>query len=141
MPRAPRKAKKRNRYADFAAEWDRRREHRGAGDWLIDKPELALDAVPFLQTLRRLGYVTQDGRFAELHRVVMNSDLVDHATGHWSRPGLMLSNPLTRDIWPANAPCCCKSLAERLANGWRTRESRTLNYVTNCATSGWRSRS
>jgi hypothetical protein len=54
-------------YEAFRAEWERRRKapDRGGGEWLVDKPELPVDPVPFLQTLRRLGYVTQDRRFME----------------------------------------------------------------------------
>jgi hypothetical protein len=118
MPRAPRKAKtrkKRGRYAEFAAEWDRRREGRGAGDWLVDKPELALDAVPFLQTLQRLGYVTRDRRFVDLHWFVMNSDLIDRATGHWSRPGVTLSNPLTQTACEIIEDMIAAGISERLA--------------------------
>jgi len=73
MPRTPRKAKKgkrRDRYAALRDEWGRRREapDRGGGDWLVDKPDLALNAQPFLQTLRLLGYATQDRRYFELHK-------------------------------------------------------------------------
>lgn len=55
--RAQRKPKRKteSRYEQFKAEWERRRRDfdRGAGDWLIDKPELPLDAAPFFRTRPR----------------------------------------------------------------------------------------
>ena len=47
---------------NVAAEWTSRQHgpDRGAGDWLLDKPELPVDARTFLETLRRLGYVTRE---------------------------------------------------------------------------------
>jgi hypothetical protein len=89
----PKKAKKPDAsYEAFRAEWDRRRNapDRGGGEWLVEKPELPVDPLPFLQTLRRLGYVTQDDRFIELHRDLMGSELIDPATGKWS---LNVANP------------------------------------------------
>ena len=109
------KRKKRARYADFAAEWDRRREDRGGGDWLVDKPEVALDALPFLQTLRALRDATQDKRFADLHHFIMTSGLVElvttsrKTTYNWSRPALLLAHPLALDA--------CKMIENRIAGG------------------------
>src|SRR5262245_58782863 len=120
--RAEKKRNKRDRYADLAAEWDRRRDERGAGDWLVDKPEeIALDAVPFLGTLRVLGYVTQDKRFHELHRFVMTSGLVEIVTTgrktslNWSRPGVVLSNPSSRDACEMIERMIAARISKRLA--------------------------
>jgi hypothetical protein len=87
----PKKAKKQPdaRYEAFRAEWERRRKapDRGGGEWLVDKPDLVVDPLPFLQTLRRLGYVTQDNRYIELYRHLMGSGLIDRATEKWSLLG------------------------------------------------------
>jgi hypothetical protein len=91
MPKKAKKAEKKRdaRYEAFRAEWERRRKapDRGGGEWLVDKPEMPVDPLPFLRTLRRLGYVTQDHRFIELHRYLMASDLIDPATEKWSLLG------------------------------------------------------
>ena len=90
------------RYAELKTKWEARRNdpnYGGGGDWLVDKPELALDAVPFLKTLRVLGYVTQDPRCADLHQAIMRSNLIDLATGKWSRYGTTLANPVTWEMW------------------------------------------
>jgi hypothetical protein len=92
----PKKAKKQPdaRYEAFRAEWERRRckaRDRRGGEWLVDKPDLPVDPLPFLQTLRRLGYLTQDGRFIELHRYLIGSDLIDPATEKWSLVGTKIS--------------------------------------------------
>ena len=100
------------RYAALKAKWEARHRdpnHTGSGDWLVDKPELALDAAPFFQTLRALGTLTQDPRFADLHQAVMRSGLVDIATGRWSRYGTTLANPMTRDM--------CEMIEELIASG------------------------
>jgi hypothetical protein len=61
---------------------------------------LPVDPLPFLQTLRRLGYLTQDDRFIELHRDLMLSALIDSATGTWSlfgtEPTRLLPERLSR---------------------------------------------
>jgi hypothetical protein len=88
-------------YAALKAKWEARRldpNYAGGGDWFVDKPELSLDAMPFLQTLRTLGSITQDCRFADLHAWIMHSDLIDRATGHWSRYGTTLAQPLTQEV-------------------------------------------
>jgi hypothetical protein len=57
------------RYAALKAKWEARRldpDHAGGGDRWVDKPELLLDAAPFIQTLRTLGEITQDRRFEAL---------------------------------------------------------------------------
>jgi hypothetical protein len=102
----PKKAKTPDaRYEAFRAEWDRRRKapDRGGGEWLVDKPELPVEPLPFLQTLRRLGYVTQDDRFIELHRYLMASDLIDPATKKWSLFGTRLMRLLPELIEEAIA--------------------------------------
>jgi hypothetical protein len=120
--RAPRKAGKRGeaaaRYAALKAKWGARRrdlDYAGGGDWFVDKPELSLDAVPFLQTLRTLGSVTQHRQFADLHRWIMQSGLIDRATGHWSRYGTTLANPLTRDTCEMIEDLIAGRTSERLA--------------------------
>jgi hypothetical protein len=124
MPRkAPGKApgKRREataRYAALKAKWEARRRDpdiAGGGDWFVDKPELALDAVPFLRTLQALGFATQDRRFAELHRWIMQSDLIDRATGHWSRYGAPLASPLTQDTCQMIEELIAGGMSERLA--------------------------
>jgi hypothetical protein len=69
---------------------------KSGGDWLVDRPELALDAVPFLATLRSLDKQPRDQRYLDLHRELVMSDLIDRKTGKWSRWGTTLANPQTR---------------------------------------------
>ena len=111
----PKKAKKQPDalYEAFRAEWERRRKapDRGGGEWLVDKPDLPVDPLPFLQTLRRLGYLTQDRRFIELHRYLMGSDLIDPATEKWSLLGAKISRFLPELIDEAIA----EGTTERLA--------------------------
>jgi hypothetical protein len=121
MPKKAKKAKKAKtgkqheaaaRLAALKAKWDARHKdpnHAGGGDWLVDKPELSLDAGPFLQTLRALGNLTQDPRFADLHQFIMKSDLIDLATGKWTRFGTTVANPVTRDM--------CEMIEELIASG------------------------
>ena len=54
-----------------------------------------MDAAPFLKTLRRLGFVTQDNRYFDLHRDLMLSGMID-AKGKWSRYGTVLAHPDTK---------------------------------------------
>jgi hypothetical protein len=116
----PKKAKNEAtaRYAALKAKWDARRRdpnHASGGDWLVDKPELSLDAAPFLQTLRALGNLTQDRRCADLHQLIMSSDLIDPATGKWSRYGTTLANPVTWDMWEMIEELIASGTSERLA--------------------------
>ena len=101
----PKKQQPDARYEACRREWDRRRKapDRGGGEWLVDKPDLPVDPLPFLQTLRGLGYVTQDNRFIELHRHLMASDLIDHATNQWSLIGTKLMQVLPELIEEAIA--------------------------------------
>jgi hypothetical protein len=106
------------RYAALKAKWDARHndpKYAGGGDWLVDKPELALDATPFLQTLRALGNLTQDPRCADLHQAIMSSNLIDPATGKWSRYGTTLANPVTWEMWERIEELRASGTAERLA--------------------------
>ena len=105
------------RYEALRAEWERRRKapDRGGGEWLVDKPELPLDAVPFLATLRRLGYQLQDQRFFDLHRELVMSDLIDPKTGKWSRFGTTLANPETQFM--------CEMIEQSIAAGSTEREA------------------
>ena len=106
------------RYAALKAKWDARHNdpnYAGGGDWLFEKPELSLDAVPFLRTLRALGYLTQDRRCADLHQAIMSSDLIDPATGKWSRYGTTLANPVTWDIWERIEELIASGTSEQLA--------------------------
>jgi hypothetical protein len=100
MPRQPDAS-----YEAFRAEWERRRNapDRGGSEWLVDTPKLPVDPLPFLQTLRGLGYVTQDQRFLELRRYVMASDLIDPATGKWSLSSAKLARVLPELIEEAIA--------------------------------------
>jgi hypothetical protein len=120
--KAPRKAGKRNeaaaRHAALKAKWNERYQnpnYAGGGDWLIDKPELSLDAAPFIRTLRTLGQVTQDRRFADLCTWIMQSGLIDLATGHWSRYDTTLANPLTRETCEMIEDLIARGTSERLA--------------------------
>jgi hypothetical protein len=118
MPRPPREAGAAARYAALKAKWEARRRdpnYAGGGDYLVDKPELVLDAAPFLQTLRVLGEITQDHRFADVRGWIMQSGLVDLATGHWSRYGTTLANPLTRDVCDMIGELKASGTSERLA--------------------------
>ena len=102
----PKRAKKPDAsYEAFRAEWERRRKapDRGGGEWLVEKLKLPVDPVPLLQTLRRLGYVTQDRRFMELHRYLMMSELIDPATEKWSLHGTKLARFLPELIEEAIA--------------------------------------
>lgn len=106
------------RYAALKAQWDERRldsNYAGAGDYLVDKPELALDAAPFLRTLTALGAITQNRQFPDLRAWLMRSGLIDLATGHWSRYGTTLAHPLTREICEQAAETIAGGTSERLA--------------------------
>jgi hypothetical protein len=120
--KAPRKAGKRReaaaRYAEFKAKWAARHrdpDYVGGGDWLIDKPELSLDAAPFLQTLRVLREITQDRLFADVRDRIIQGGLVDLATGHWSRYRTTLAHPLTREVCDMIAELTAGGTSERLA--------------------------
>ncbi|MBR0695135.1 hypothetical protein [Bradyrhizobium lablabi] len=118
MPRKKKESIATARYAELKAKWAERRNdpnYAGSGDWLVDKPELALDAVPFLQTLRTLGNLTQDPRCADLHQAIMRSELVDLATGKWSRYGTAVANPATWDMWEMIEDLISQGTSERLA--------------------------
>jgi len=106
------------RYEALKAKWEARRtdpNYAGGGDWLIDKPELMVDAAPFLQTLRVLGRITREARFADLREWIMQSSLVDLATGHWSRYGATLAHPLTREVCDMIEELIESGTSERLA--------------------------
>jgi hypothetical protein len=107
------------RYLELKAKWQARRldpNLAGGGDWLVDKPDLPLDAAPFLRTLRTLGYVTKDHRFATLHSwIIRRSGLVDLATGHWSRYGGTARHPLTREVCEVIEGLIASGTSERLA--------------------------
>jgi hypothetical protein len=106
------------RYDALKAQWQAHRtnpEYAGDSDWLIDKPELPVDAAPFLQTLQALSRITQDRRFWELHRSIMQSGLVDIATGHWSRYGATLMHPLTQEVCNKIELHMAEEMSERLA--------------------------
>ena len=122
MPRPPRNAGERDeaavRYAAARARWEARRRdpnYAGGGDYLVDKPELSLDAAAFLQTLRVLGEITQDRRFADLRGWIMQSGLIDRATGHWSRYGTTLAQPLTWEVCDMIEELIVRGTSERLA--------------------------
>ncbi|MGY4283637.1 hypothetical protein ACVWXO_002857 [Bradyrhizobium sp. LM2.7] len=118
MPRKKTTSEATARYAALKAKWEARHSdpnYAGGGDWLIDKPALSLDAAPFLQTLRALGNLTQDRRFTELHQAIMRSDLIDLATGKWSRYGTTVANPLTRDMCELIEELIARGISERLA--------------------------
>jgi hypothetical protein len=91
------------------------RSAESGGDWLVDKPELPLNAVPFLATLRSLGYQLQDQRYLDLHRELIESVLIDRATGKWSRWGTVLANPETRFV--------CEMINQSIAAGLSEREA------------------
>lgn len=101
----PKKPEPDARYKAFAREWEQRRKKpdRGGGEWLVERPELPVEPLPFLQTLRRLGYLTQDDRFIELHSALMTSDLIDPATGTWSLFGTEITRLLPELIEQAIA--------------------------------------
>jgi len=122
MPKKAKKTGKRDeataRYAALEAKWDARHKdpnYAGGGDWLIDKPELSLDATPFLQTLRALAYATQDPRCFDLHQLIMSSGLIDPAMGKWSRYGTTLANPATWEMWEMIEGLKASGMSESLA--------------------------
>jgi hypothetical protein len=90
MPRKPKNPKERGkpdaRFEAFRDEWEQRRKapDRGGSEWLVERPDLPVDPVPFLQTLRRLDYFTQDHCFIELHRHLIVSRLIDLPKEKWS---------------------------------------------------------
>src|SRR5689334_17908194 len=107
-PRNPKKGKPARGgdrvYRACAAEWQRQRDAeskhkrdepdqpRGSGgEWLTDTPDLPVDPLSFLQTLRGLGYITQDQRFNELRRYLTGSGLIDRKTGKWSLHGTKIT--------------------------------------------------
>jgi hypothetical protein len=104
-------------YNDCRARWEGRAEERKkarprggtGGDWLVDKPELEMDAVPFLATLRRLGRLTGDRRYLDLHRDLMVGDLIDRESGKWARWGTTLAQSDTRFM--------CELIDEDIAGG------------------------
>ena len=69
MPRTRKKAKKPKKpepdalYKALSAEWEQRRnpQDQSGSEWLVDRAEMPVAPLPFLQTLRRLAYLTQDG--------------------------------------------------------------------------------
>jgi hypothetical protein len=91
------------------------RSNKSGGDWLVDQPELPLNAAPFLATLRSLGYRLQDQRYHDLHRELVMSNLIDRKTGKWSRFKTTLANPETRLI--------CGLIEETIAAGFSEREA------------------
>lgn len=108
-------------YDRCKARWEKRERGPSGGDWLVDQPELPLDAVPFLATLRILGYQTQDPRFHELHRDLIASGLIDQATGKWSRYGTTLTHPLVQDM--------CEGIEELIATGRFTKREAIADAV------------
>lgn len=114
-PTAKRRATATSRYDQLAADWKRRAHDsdHGGGDWLVDKPDLPMDAVPFLMTLRRLSYVTQDRRYFDLHGELLHGGLID-AKGKWSRFGTVLAHPDTRLL--------CEQVEQYIAAGVPERE-------------------
>jgi hypothetical protein len=121
MPkRTKAKPKRPDRYRELRAEWDRLHKALkrgggawtvdtvgpppflgGGGEWMVDKPELPVGPLPFLQTLRRLGSVMPDAR--ELHDKLMQSDLIDRRTGEWSLFGTNAARVLPEAIEEAIA--------------------------------------
>jgi len=69
---------------------------KSGSDWLIHKPELPLDAIRFLATLRSLGALRQDQRYLDLHGELVSSGLIDRKTGKWLRYQTTLGNPMTQ---------------------------------------------
>jgi hypothetical protein len=92
----PLRPKQISHYARCKALWEKAPKE--GGDWLVDRPELPLDAVAFLATLRALGYQLQDQRCHDLHRDLRASGLIDPKTGKWSHFGTVLGNPETRHM-------------------------------------------
>jgi hypothetical protein len=101
-------------YEHWRAEWESRRaEHRGSA-WLIDAPELPMNAGAFITTLQRLGYLTQDNRFHVVRDLVLDSGMV-LTTGKWTRYGPVLANPISRKV--------CALIEEGIAGGLSEREA------------------
>ena len=104
-----------SRHDECRAAWTSRKHDpdHGGGDWLLDKPDLPMDAGPFLATLRRLGYITRDQRYTELHRELVYGGMID-AKGNWSRYGTVLAQPDTRLL--------CEMIEQNIAMGISERE-------------------
>jgi hypothetical protein len=90
-------------YEALRAEWERRRKtpDRAGGEWLVEKPDLPVDPMPLLQTLRRLSYLTGDNRFTEWRSHLMG--LIDPATGQWSLSDTKIARQLPELIEEAIA--------------------------------------
>ena len=89
---------------------------KSGGDWLVDQPELPLNAIPFLATLRSLGAQLKDQRYLDLHSELVSSNLIDRETGKWSRYGTTLANPQTQFM--------CELIEETIATrGFNEREA------------------
>ena len=71
--------------------------------------------MPFLRTLRRFPYVTQDQRYLDLHRDVMRRGLIGANKGKWSRYGTVLEQPDTRFV--------CEMIEQSIAAGVSEREA------------------
>jgi hypothetical protein len=71
---------------------------KGGGDWLVDPPELPLDAVSLVATLRVLAYHLQDQRYHDIRRDLIASGMIDLKTGKWSRWGTVLASPMTHSM-------------------------------------------
>jgi hypothetical protein len=116
-------------YKRCKAEWESNRQNpdKGSGDYLIDPPELEMQARPFLATLKRLGYVTQDQRCFELHSALVTGDLVDHKSGRWTSR-LNLAHPDTQWI--------CDAIDQYLAAGVVTQREVIAEIVAEFNISG-----
>ena len=104
MTKAKKPSSRSTVYNECKARWEGRAEERKkarpkggtGGDWLIDKPKMKMNAVPFLATLRLVGHLTKDRRWFDRHRDLLASDLIDPATGKWARWGTTLAQSDTR---------------------------------------------
>jgi hypothetical protein len=114
MPKKAKKAEKKPdaHFAAFRVEWERRRKAPDRGtEWLVEKPRLPVEPMPFLRTLRQIGHLTQDRRYIDLHQHLMGSDLIDRATGRWSFHGTKIARVLPELI------------EEAIADGFTEREA------------------
>jgi len=88
-------------YEHYKAEWERHRNDPDFGkgfEWLTEPPALKVTAQSFLDTLNKLGNLTQHPSFHEAHNWIMSSALVkdgNRSPAHY----FAMCNPRVRDFF------------------------------------------
>ena len=88
-------------YDYYKAEWERHRKDPDFGkgfEWLTEPPALEVTAQSFLDTLNKLGNLTQHPSFHEVQNLIMSSALIKD--GNWSPAHYFaMCNPRVRDFF------------------------------------------